>query len=150
MKMKDLKTYRCSCCDELKKSHGNLVWCTWDEKTIGGKNQDDHSNVGICRTCDAEIRKAGFFGVLQYLNSLEPKPKRGPKFKPENTKQKRRSLRFSDDDVNNTVGIDPSFNQALRKLIKCYASDPGFFGEHFDEILFGDLRDEYDAVTTES
>jgi len=57
--------YRCSCCNEMKNKY-NKTLRVWDEETIGGKKADDRVDVYICRKCNSEISRAGFFGVKQF------------------------------------------------------------------------------------
>lgn len=56
----------CACCNEVK-GKMNKVYCVWDENTIGGKRNNEREDYAICKTCNANISKAGFFGIKQYL-----------------------------------------------------------------------------------
>ena len=60
--MKKQPIYRCSLCNQLKNEKTNIVWKNWCENTA----PEATSIVGICRKCNAEMRKAGIEGVLQY------------------------------------------------------------------------------------
>lgn len=46
------KRYRCGLCDEIKKDN-NIVYKCWDSN----KKPENCSIIGICRKCNAKMRK---------------------------------------------------------------------------------------------
>lgn len=55
------KTYRCSCCDEIK-SEKNLCYKAWSSKV----KPENSPIVKICRKCNYQVNKSKV-GVKEYL-----------------------------------------------------------------------------------
>jgi hypothetical protein len=61
--MKEIKEYRCSCCNEVKKVKTDYVYKLWTQKV----KPEESEVVAICRSCNFKINKAKLIGVKEFI-----------------------------------------------------------------------------------